>query len=332
MYYTWAPVLASTRIHVATKIRLLNTYLRPVMEYAAEIWGIPLHVDDNASLREFDTVLTAACRLACGIRATPTELAWQRRAGVKPHVMLSDMGMLPATDMARVACLRYAERVRVADAHACTLEQHDAASPLFLAPLPANRSPDFTNAMLRATLPASDAWIAQVAAIRRSVRAHLGSKAPPVSRPLANSAIRAALSSARRSTWQALCPDPHLQASTSLRGRARRRAQSGPEILCPLWDILDPRVADPPCYLHSPDSAALCIMTLRSAHLPGDYCDEAQACYIGDTCGDCCDEVLTMEGQRPRRRAQVAPYSTCAPRLCGHGLRLATPPKPPAFA
>ena len=138
-YYTWAPVLASTRIHVATKIRLLNTYLRPVMEYAAEIWGIPLHVDDNASLQELDTVLTAACRLACGIRATPTEVAWQRRAGVKPHVMMSEMGMLPATDMARMACLRYAERVRVADAHACTLAQHDAASPLFLAPLPANR-------------------------------------------------------------------------------------------------------------------------------------------------------------------------------------------------
>ena len=71
--------------------------------------------------------------------------------------------------------------------------------------------------MLRASLPASDAWVAQVAAVRRSVRAHLGSKAPPVSRPLMNSAIRAALSSARRSTWQALCPDPHLHASTSLR-------------------------------------------------------------------------------------------------------------------
>ena len=164
------------------------------------------------------------------------------------------------------------------------LAQHDAASPLFLAPLLSIRSPDFTKAMLRASLPASDAWVAQVAAVRCSVRAHLG-KAPPVSRPLANSVIRAALSSARRSTWQALCPDPHLQASTSLRGRARRRARSGPEVLCPLWDTLDPRVADLPCYLHSPDSAALCIMTLRIAHLPGDYCDEAQACYFGDTCG-----------------------------------------------
>ena len=80
-----------------------------------------LHVDDNASLQEFDTVLTAACRLACGIRAMPTKLAWQHCAGVKPHVMLSDVGMLPTTDMACVACLRYAERMRVADAHACTL-------------------------------------------------------------------------------------------------------------------------------------------------------------------------------------------------------------------
>ena len=54
--------------------------------------------------------------------------------------MLFDMGMLPAADMVRVACLSYAERVHVVDAHACTLAQHDAASPLFLAPLPANRS------------------------------------------------------------------------------------------------------------------------------------------------------------------------------------------------
>ena len=130
------------------------------MEYPAEIWGILLRADDSTMLQEFDTVLTAACRLVCGIRATPTELTWQCRAGVKPHVMLSDMGMLPATDVARVACLRsagYAERVRVTDAHACTLAQHDAALPLFLAPLPAKRWPDFMIAMLRTSLPVNDA-------------------------------------------------------------------------------------------------------------------------------------------------------------------------------
>ena len=43
-------------------------------------------------------------------------------------------------------------------------------------------------------------------------------------------------------------------------------------------------------------SAAFCMyMTLRSAHLPGNYCDEAQACCIGHTCGDCCDEVLSVQ-------------------------------------
>ena len=44
-------------------------------------------------------------------------------------------------------------------------------------------------------------------------------------------------------------------------------------------------------------------MTLRSAHLPGDYCDGAQACYISDTCGDCCDEVLILrDGDRVDER------------------------------
>ena len=177
-YHAWAPVLASTRIHVATKKRLIDTHVRPSMKYALEIWGSPLIPSDAASLQPLDVVLTAACRLACGVRASPAMHAWERRAGVKPDVLLADMGELPMQDVALIATLSYAERVRMADTGAAALTQHDDGSPAFETALPAHKSPDFMHAALRRALPPDDAWVCRVAAARAAVRTELGTIAP----------------------------------------------------------------------------------------------------------------------------------------------------------
>ena len=296
-YHAWAPVLASSRIHVATKKRLIDTYMRPAMEYGIELWGTPLVPSDKTSLQGIDLVLEAACRLACGIRATPTEHAWQRRACVKPHVLLSDMDVLPAVDVACVANLRYAERARVADVRAAGLLAHDAASPAFQSHLPASRSPDFMNAAIRAAMPVDDAWMRQAAHTRALVRAHMGDHAPPLHVKLSNAAIRAAVAALRRTAWHGCCPSNPEHSTVSSRGRRLRVIYPRAPLLCPLTLVLQP--AAHPSYMRAPDSAALCVLMLRSAHLPGDHCLEARESYDGDICGDCGEEVLTVQDAVP---------------------------------
>ena len=291
-YHAWAPVLASTRIHVATKKRLIDTHVRPSMEYALEIWSTPLVSSDAASLQPLDVVLTAACRLACGVRASPAMHAWERRAGVKPDVLLADMGELPMQDVALIATLRYAERVRVADTGAAALTQHDDGSPAFETALPAHKSPDFMHAALRRALPPDDAWVCRVAAARAAVRAELGTTAPAPGRRLNNDAIRGAIAARRRAQWVRSAPAATAAVVTA-RGRASRPVHAAPPLLCPLRSVLA-SAAVRPRYLHAPESAVLCILMLRSAHLPGDFCPEARALYNSDMCMQCGGEVLTV--------------------------------------
>jgi Reverse transcriptase (RNA-dependent DNA polymerase) len=39
-FHQRAPVLASTRIHVNTKLVIINAHIRPVLEYGMEVWGL----------------------------------------------------------------------------------------------------------------------------------------------------------------------------------------------------------------------------------------------------------------------------------------------------
>ena len=236
--------------------------------------------DRRASLQGIDLVLEAACRLACGIRATPTEHAWQRRACVKPHVLLSDMDVSPAIDVACIANLRFAERARVADVRAAGLLAHDAASPAFESHLPASRSPDFMNAAIRAAMPVNDAWMRQAAHTRALVRAHMGDRAPPLHVRLSNTAIRVAVAAVLRAAWRESCPSSPESSAVSSRGRRLRVVQPRAPLLCPL--SLELSSAKHPSYLRAPDSAALCVLMLRSAHLPGDHCHEARE-TLGET-------------------------------------------------
>jgi hypothetical protein len=99
VFYMWARLLASSRLSVDLRIQqIIDARLRPVMEYGMEVWAPPDRALDSAMLAPLDTIVTKVCKLACGIRSTPTETATTRQRTVKQPVIEADTGMLPNGD------------------------------------------------------------------------------------------------------------------------------------------------------------------------------------------------------------------------------------------
>ena len=87
-----------TRDRLSTDLKIqqiIDARLRPVMEYGMEVWAPPDRALDSAMLAPLDKIVTKACKLACGIRSTPTETATTRQRTVKQPVIEADTGMLP---------------------------------------------------------------------------------------------------------------------------------------------------------------------------------------------------------------------------------------------
>ena len=132
----------------------------------------------------------------------------------------------------------------------------------------------------------------RVAAARAAVRTELGATAPAPGRRISNDAIRGAIEARRRDLWVRSAPATAAEVITA-HGRASRPVHAAPPLLCLLRSVLA-GAAVRPRYLHAPESAALCILMLRSAHLPGDFCPEARALYDSDMCMQYGGEVLTV--------------------------------------
>ena len=135
--HKWARVLASSRLPVCHKLRLVNSHLRPVMEYGMEVWGPgdPRAASAVRLLAPIENVLQRALKMAVGVHATAMERATSRQRGVTPHVLRADVHVLSAEDACGVAHLRYHERT-------CSVQ---AAPPLAQGgnPLPANLAPSW---------------------------------------------------------------------------------------------------------------------------------------------------------------------------------------------
>jgi hypothetical protein len=112
-FHKWAHVLASSRVKVDVKLRIIQRNIRPVMEYGMEVWGPPPGPDAAAQLAPLDEVLQRACRVASGVRAHADERAWQRRQCLSSDVLTAALRALPMDSTCDVARFRYAERLRV---------------------------------------------------------------------------------------------------------------------------------------------------------------------------------------------------------------------------
>ena len=281
-YHSWAPVLASSRIRVALKIRIINTFIRPVMEYAMEIWGVGLRKRDATALAPLDDVVQAACRLACGIHASRTEKSWQRRAGVTPAVMYTAARLLPMIDVMDVAHVRFAERMRRADDYAKLRAVHDVAASAALDPLAANIAPDFMGAAVRTSLQAGDMWCARVRKARKTILKYV----PDAEKQyLSNMEIRQATHCARvvrRAREVAAAP---VEPGESAHGRTLHRVRPASDHFNPVSKVLSVECPSP-CFLRCPDAIVLTLLMLRSAHVPGDY-----SSYCVNTCFKCLSGV-----------------------------------------
>ena len=317
-FHAWAPVLASPRIHVHTKKRVIATYIRPVMEYASEIWSTPLGTHHTVNMSGMDAVLRAACALACGVRASRSERSWMRNACVNTEVMGLDMDVLPAADVARIARLRYAERAASADARAQSLPAHDASAAEYVGALPANTSPDYMNAAVRAALPAGDRWLEDVASTRRLVRAYVG--ADRDGKPIRNADIVAAVTADARSralaAHSAVPRAPHV----SMRGRVLRPVRQTPLVLHPATTVLAAGALRP-SYLRVPDAATYSVLCLRSGHLPIDATERARRRYALDSCPDCQAQLVCVaeELSAEERRWRHVQHALVDCAVCGGG-------------
>jgi hypothetical protein len=44
-FHTWRPVLVSPHTSVAAKLRIIHSFIRPVLEHGMEVWGPLTHLD-----------------------------------------------------------------------------------------------------------------------------------------------------------------------------------------------------------------------------------------------------------------------------------------------
>jgi len=281
--HKWARVLTSGRLPVRHKLRLINSHLRPVMEYGMEVWG-PGDIRGPAAtklLKPIDDVLLRATKMAAGVHATATEGAGLRQRGVTAHVLFADMHILQAVDACGVAHVRYNERTRAAAAQTATLAQSVAPS--------AYQAPDLMGAAVRASLLPHNAWRSCVDALEPVLsesRAALSAAGAPPRLP--NCAIGSAVRSARCAERAALGATEPPPPTVSSRGRRVKRAHPGPDHLNPIRQlVLEGAAAELPPYLRLPTPVTLPVLALRSCHLPGDHTAAAAKHYASDCCNLC---------------------------------------------
>jgi hypothetical protein len=251
-FHTWRPVLVSTRISVAAKLRIIHSVIRSVLQYGMEVWGPLAHLVAGTRRRggsnrlppllHFDQLLLSAyaCRLACGVRALPGEPGWTRRACVSPEVLLSVWQVLPSECACDLAHLRYSERLRAA-----SRQPHSQTSLHF-------------RAAARAAMASDHFWLLRV--LRSSQQ--LPGPLPPAT--LANRSLRDHLLSQTSSAWEAaLAPYP---AAENVSARGRRRGPGPPAHINPLGRSLD--MCSPLPILHSGADVVFPFLCVLSGKFP----------------------------------------------------------------
>jgi len=189
---------------------------------------------------------------------------------------------------------------------------HDPESPEFVSLLPARVAPDFMGAAIRSGLSTADPWRRRVDRVRSEVDAAgqaSDDAQPPAPAPrLSNADINEGVqhsAAARRLR--------HSHAGPSQPPRSRYGRATGPGVLHgihsnPVQTVLAPG-APRAQFLHALPEAALPILALRSAHLPGDHDEENRHqyhrsgwCPLCEASGGDSSESHTISGVEQRWR------------------------------
>ena len=152
--HKWARVLASLRLPVCHKLRLVNSHLRPVKEYGMEVRGPGDPRTASAvrllQLAPIENMLQFAVKPAVGVQATAKEGASSSQRGVTHNLLRADVHVLSAEDACGFAHLRYHERT-------CSVQ---AAPPLAQDGnlLPAKFAPALLGWAVRSSMAPDNAW------------------------------------------------------------------------------------------------------------------------------------------------------------------------------
>jgi len=115
--YVWLRMLRSPWPTAAAKAAVLPTRIAPCMWFSMEPYTWPWQATGRDT--DIDTVMMNATRtIIAGTCASPTAPAYVLQGSVRPGVLLSDLGVLPARDMSRLAHARHQVRTHQADARA----------------------------------------------------------------------------------------------------------------------------------------------------------------------------------------------------------------------
>ena len=109
--YVWLRALRSPWLPAAAKA-ILHMHIAPCMWFGMDLWRA---TGKNTAI---DRVMMHAAWAIAVTCASPAALAYVRQRSVRPGVLLSDLGILPARDMCRLAHARHRVRTHQADARA----------------------------------------------------------------------------------------------------------------------------------------------------------------------------------------------------------------------
>ena len=121
----WLRALRSPWLTAAAKAAVLDTCIAPCMWFGMEVWRAT--GKDTA----VDTLMMHAARAIAGTCASLAAPAYVRQRSVRPEVLLSDRGVLPARDMCRLAHARHRVCTHQADARARSDRTGDPLSDCF---------------------------------------------------------------------------------------------------------------------------------------------------------------------------------------------------------
>ena len=271
-FLTWAPVLASPRLSVALKLTVIKTRIIPILTYAMEVWS-PAEVSSAAeALKPLQDVCDKACRLACGLHRTKHSKAWHKQRGVSMAVLRADVDILPMDVHMSLAHATYRARMEDLDK---TPGEHGGNS------MSVTYARDKLGALLRSNLAPNDTWLEHAnriadpsntpADLRIGSYAHQRALLKQEARKLAaNERILRAV------------PAAHVPTH-SRSGRPLRPVQAPAELLHPVAEVLGRAdTISGQSYVRAANNLVWPIMTLRGAHLPGDFSAHADEWYVPD--------------------------------------------------
>ena len=265
-FHKWVPVLASRRISVAVKRRIVVCNIRPIIEYGMEVWGSS--ATDTTTFAALNALIDRCNAVSCGVRSMPHLPEWRAQRSVQRHVVRAAMSALPLADTRDLAHARLGARMAVPNC-----EMRDAA----------HRS-----------LPPTSPWCKRATSLNEGAaiaRAAAAARPHDEARPRKEDAFRVAVwARVNKRVRRELGAAP-VGGGVSVAGRMHKRRRDNPAHINPTQHTAS-HAQQQDALIYNRDSVVYPILALRSSHLPYDFlptwsCSLHQSAFSDGVCRRC---------------------------------------------